>query len=325
METGKADAPLDGQLAGELIQFWEGIFKEPMAEFRGVLDGSESEANRNTIYWAREGGRLIGACYLTTSVALPVLGGLGGVGVSPEFRRRGIASGMCRSARDDFRRRGGRAAFLATGSPDAARVYERLGWRRLTGAHIMANLTQQHSPEEFLSSYFRAAGPASVTEATAADRIPVIPLVASPHPWPLLDANAAMLSTRYAVQGSCMGLFPRYEELVRDGRGACFAARDRDGRTLGMATARLTESQEACVDGFTHPDHDGAWPDLIGRATRWAAQRGARTLFSHASADDGGKRHALRSLGFREAGSPTELELVGNRINCVRMERATGD
>ena len=325
METGNCDVPLAEQFAEELAVFWESIFQEFMGELGSVLTGSESEVNRNTVYWARDGGRLVGVCNLTVGVALPCLGGLGGVGVAPQFRRRGIASSLCRSARDDFRRRGGLALFLATGNAEAARVYGRLGWRRLAGANIMANVTGDGSPEEFLVDYFWEAGPASVTEVTAACRIPVIPLLALPHPWRLLDANAAMVSTRYAVQGSCMGLFPRYEAVCRNERGACFAARDAGARVVGLATARLTESQEACVDGFTHPDHSDIWPDLIERAASWAQERGARTQLSHASAEHRDKRDALRGLGLRDAGSPVELELVGNRITCVRMERTTGD
>ena len=35
-----------------------------------------------------------------------------------------------------------------------------------------------------------------------------------------------------------MGLYPRYAKLVEQGAGAWFAARTRDGRLVGLASAR---------------------------------------------------------------------------------------
>jgi len=55
---------------------------------------------------------------------------------------------------------------------------------------------------------------------TPAARIPMIPLLVSPHDEVMLDANAGMVSTKFAVQHLCMGLFPRYDRLTRCGWGA---------------------------------------------------------------------------------------------------------
>ena len=48
-----------------------------------------------------------------------------------------------------------RRFFLGTVNPAAARVYHRLGWRKLAGAEVMANILSGESPEAFLVEYFQ--------------------------------------------------------------------------------------------------------------------------------------------------------------------------
>ena len=129
-----------------------------------VLLGHEVPETIITAYIRRLGGKLAGACLVATSKEMPSLGGFGEVATSPDARRSGIATQLSRQARDDFGERGGRALFLGTGNPDAARIYFRLGWRKLAGANLMVNVMNGDSPEEFLVDYFRDLGPATVRD-----------------------------------------------------------------------------------------------------------------------------------------------------------------
>ena len=168
-----------------------------------VLLGREVPETIITVHVRRLGDKLAGACLVATSRGLPSLGGFGEVATSPDARRSGIATDLSRRARDDFGERGGQALFLGTGNPDAARIYFRLGWRKLAGANLMVNVLNSDSPEGFLVDYFRDLGPATVRGPSPADRVPMIPLLVSPQDWQMLDSNTGMLSTRYAVQDSC--------------------------------------------------------------------------------------------------------------------------
>ena len=82
-----------------------------------------------------------------------------------------------------FRDHGGEALFLATSAPNAARVYDSLGWRRLLGSRVMLLTFGPQSPEEYVEEHLRRTGPVSVGPATAADRTAIIPLLVSPHEW----------------------------------------------------------------------------------------------------------------------------------------------
>lgn len=315
------EPPLPEDLTEELIAFWKGTFGTPYEGFRAALQGAERAQNRDVLYLMQRGERLGGTCRLTVSRANPRLGGVGEVATSLEFRRQGIAGALCARALEDFGAHGGQALFLGTSNPDAARVYHRLGWRKLPGANVMAFIAGGDSPEAFLVDLFREGGAAAVGPGTAVDRIPMIPLLISPHDWQALDANAGMFSTRYVVQISCMSLYTRYEALTREGRGAWFSARTDRGLVVGLSSACLDGSGGCRVDGFTHPNDPDVWKDLIQAAMRWGTARGAPSCRARVSVEDEDKRTLFEALGFQEVGTGEAFDLEGKQVASVLLER----
>ena len=229
----RLEAPLEPGLVEELFAFWEPIFGGPIDITPETLLGSEGTQSRITVYTRRLGSNLAGACLVASSKTLPALGGLGEVATSPETRRTGIATELSRQARDDFANGGGQALFLGTVNHAAARIYFRLGWRKLAGANLMVNVLDGRSPEEFLVDYFCGIGPADVRDPSPADRVPMIPLLVSPHDWQALDLNTGMMSTRYAVQDSCLGLYRRYMALTKGRTGSVVLRERRQGSVGG--------------------------------------------------------------------------------------------
>ena len=317
----RLEVPVPESLSNELTSFWTEVFGAPDEDLSPVLAGEELAHNADTIYLRRRGERLAGTCLLTVPKALPTLGGFGEVATDPEFRGTGIATELCGQSVEDFTAGGGQALFLGTGNPDAARVYHRLGWRKLAGANVMALIASGDSPEGFLVDLFREPAPAAVGAGSAADRVPMVPLILSPHDWQVMDANAGTLSTRHSLQGGCMSLYPRYTAVAKDGRGAWFSAKTADGRAVGLSTARLDGGGECQVDGFTHGDHQSAWQGLIESAAGWGAAHGAATSWAAVSVEDEDKMALFESLGFRRAGSATGFDLGGRVVGAVRVER----
>ena len=319
----RLDIPITQDLTDELYDFLDEIFGGPSPDLPpSVVLGEEEEHNRNILYLTRRGDRLAGTCLTTISRAVPTLAGFGEVATHPDFRRSGISTDLCGQAVDEFRSGGGEAFFLGTGNPTAARVYHRLGWRKLAGANVMANISSGDSPEAFLTDYFRAPGPSTVRPASAADRIPMIPLLHSPHDWQVLDANAGLYSTRYRVQNSCMGLYPKYATIAEEGRGAWFSAATGDGHVVGLATARLDDKGGCQVDGFTHKYHQTAWGPLIQSAIDWGANDGASSWWAAVSVEDEEKQAMFESLGFGRSGAGESFDLDGREVESVRLERA---
>ena len=317
----RVEAPIPTALAGELRALWDDIFEysdehPPDVPPEAYL-GSETDHNRLRVYLERWAETLAGTCALTVSKRMPRLGGFGEVATRPELRGSGIATRLCGRAVEEFRAAGGQALFLGTTSPAARRIYHRLGWRKLAGAEVMANIRGRDTPEAFLVDYFREPGEVTVVPATPAVRVPMIPLLHAPHNWQVLDANAGMYSTRYCVQYSCMGIYRRYLAAL-GGAGEWFCARTADGRVVGLATVRCAGA--ACqVDGFAHPYFAAAWPDLMAAATARAAARGADECRAVVCVEDEEKRSLFAGLGFRAAGADADFLLDGRAVGAVRI------
>ena len=316
------EVPIPEELVDELFPFWASIFGEVLPDIaREVFLGAEEDYNGGTLYLRREGESLASTCFTMKSKTVPILAGFGEVATEPRFRGRGIATELCRRAVEDVRAGGGEAFFLGTVNPAAARVYHRLGWRKLAGANVMANILSGKSPEAFLVDYFAGEG-AKVVESSPADRIPMIPLILCPHDWQVLDANTNVFSTRYATQNSCMGLYVRYERVRLSGEGAWFAAKTTEGKVVGLSTARKDEGGAFQIDAFAHVRFSDVWEELAQAAIGKSGELGEGRCYAVVSVEDEEKQSWFKSLGFRGTGEGKAFELDGRRVASVRMERS---
>ena len=242
----KLRIPIDGGLNDRLQAFWRDIFGDAPDIEPAVLLGSETDHNTSDLYLVEEDGRAISTTMVTTCNALPELGGFGEVATVPEARGRGLATALCRQSVEDFAEGGGKALFLGTVNPDAARIYHRLGWRKLASSIVWALITDDRSPEAFLVDYFSNPGPAAVEDGGPGVRVPMVPLIVTPHDWRVLDANTGIFSARYAMVRSCMGLYPKYQALREGGAGQlvrCQGRAETHRRPLDSRHGRLPRVQ----------------------------------------------------------------------------------
>jgi GNAT superfamily N-acetyltransferase len=313
----RIESPLRAGLTSELTTFWEDIFGVSYERFCDVLAGAEQGLNRNILYLVRYGSKLVGTTQLTVSCSNPQLGGLGEVATATLQRRRGIGRKLSEQARDDFSAQGGEALFLGTVNRSAEQIYHSLGWQKFASANVMCLVTGDRSPEEFLVDHFRGNGDVHVTAGSATQRIAMIPLIVCPHNCQILDANLNLFSTRYAVQGSCMGLFPRYETLRHDAAGEWFAATTLDGRLVGLATARRHGADVVQVDGFAHRNFSAALRDLLMACLRWAEERGATQCLARIATGDEKKREVIELLGLSQSGDSPDFNCNGTAIRTI--------
>ena len=315
MGSHRYETPIGKELARELFAFWEEIFgpEDPDIPI-GVFLGEEADHNRHVVLLERDNDVLTGTCGIMTPHADSRFAGIGEVATRPEYRGRGIARRLCQQALDDFTENGGEAVFLGTENPGAARIYYRLGWRRIAGTTVYANITNGDSPEEYLADYFRSPSPVNIVTGDASLRVPMIPLLLTPHDWQVLDGNlpTPMISTRYATQNSCMGLCRKYYYLVKRDNAAWFAAKTSDERLVGISTAWIDADNVCRVDGFVHARFNDSYDALIGAAIDWGNERDATRCVTRLSVEDEEKRANFEAFGFR-AGSLDGTFTLGDR------------
>lgn len=316
----KHEFPLEKSFSRELVGFWENIFGPGSVDMSlKVMMGDEIHQNSNTLFIEQISDRIVGTCVLTIDKQENRIGGLGEVATDPEFRGSGIATKLCGLAVDHFCDTRGSALFLGTGNSNAARIYHRLGWSKLPGTQVMVRISDGESPEEFLDDYFKSDGMWTVRCGSVSDRLPLIPLLIIPHAWYVLDMNVGIFSSRYRVQRSCMGLYPRYEGVSSNHEGAWFSCVTGQGRIVGLSTAKLDLSGGCMVDGFTHNLWSESWEDLMAAAISWSDSQSVRP-WTAVSLYDEEKRLFLQELGFRSKGRTVVLDSGNGRIKADRLE-----
>ena len=140
----------------------------------------------------------------------------------------------------------------------------------------------------------------------------------------MLDANVQMFSTRYAIQKSCEGLYPRYQAVRRGGQGNWFVARTEDGCVVGLSTVLINEEGKSRIDGFAHPRHLTCMGGLIDNAMRWGAAQGASIHQALISETDATKLTQFESAGFQIVAKADPFMLNDRRLPAVRLERPSG-
>ena len=311
MHSHRYETPIGEPLAKELFAFWEQIFgpEDPDIPI-GVFLGEEAEHNRHVVLAERDRDVLAGTCGIMTPRNNPEFAGIGEVATRPEYRGRGIAGQLCGQALDEFAANGGEAVFLGTENPAAARIYHRLGWRKIANSTDYVNVTTGDSPEEYLADYFRTSSPVKIVPGNASLRVPMIPLLLTPHDWHVLDGNlpTPMISTRYAEQNSCMGLCRKYYYLVKRDNADWFAAKTSDGRLVGIATAWFDGENICHVDGFIHARFMDSYDALMNATIGWGTQQESVQIAAKLSVEDEEKRAEFEALGFRPSPSPSKGE-----------------
>ena len=141
---------LDPESVRQMHQLWLAGFGNDFVSDvpDDVLYGEENRWNRTNIYRHISEEQTISTAIVISPLALPSLGGLGEVCTAPRSRGEGLATRICQQLVKDFQRAEGLALFLGTVNPDAARIYERLGWQhinrsKLVGTSVAARQRKQ--------------------------------------------------------------------------------------------------------------------------------------------------------------------------------------
>ncbi len=187
---------------GEAGEISRAVYDELREEFLpDILTGRHGADALFTVGTALVEGALAACCWMGVGRKRPELGVLAGVVTLPRYRGRGLATRMVGDLCDLFDHRGGRTLFLGVSNPVARRIYEKLGFRRLTGRILARGDSCAVPPPE------SPANPCRSRRATPGDIAAVVPLYLDLHPAVLLDARIGLPSSRIVEAWRCVRIF----------------------------------------------------------------------------------------------------------------------
>ena len=93
--------PLDSKSILQMHQLWLTAFGDDFVSDvpDGILYGDESDWNTTNIYRHMDDNQTIATAIVIRSLAIPSLGGLGEVATHPQYRGKGLATGICQRLR----------------------------------------------------------------------------------------------------------------------------------------------------------------------------------------------------------------------------------
>lgn len=231
--------------------------EEEKLERRQLL-GIESEYNEDYLFVAFEDGKLLGNIHLTINLSNHAFGCLGGLVTLPEARGRGIATKLFGEACDFFDSLGGELLLLGTSNMLAARIYEKFGFKFISGTAIMARV-KDGSYFDFCKSIY-SEKEYTIEEMDDGCRVPIIPLIAERGRDLLMDYNAKILNNKYATQNSCSGLYPRFLDIKKSGR--VFVAKLKNQGVCAVLTERILDGVSN-IDCFAYSGFENVLPELL--------------------------------------------------------------
>ena len=276
---------------------------------RKQLSGSESDYNDDYLFTAWEDGKLLGNLHLTINTKNKAFGVLGGLVTVPESRGKGVATKLFGDACEKFDSLGGGLLFLGTGNLMAARMYEKFGFKFISGTVIMARAKGSSLFDMCKNIYCEKEF--DLVKMDDGCRIPIIPLIAERGRDILMDANANIINNLYATQISCTGLYPRFLKIKE--KGNVWVAKLNNQGICAILTEKI-DGDIHNLDCFAYSGYEEILPKMLEKTINSGTKYSA--IICKKDLD---KLKVFKSFGFVENGE-YDYEFNNIHIPCFRLQ-----
>jgi len=295
MELIRRIVPYDASAALKLLEDTFGY--EEVAVEAPQLMGKESTVNTDIVWEAWEGNQLLGTIHATIPKVCPTICGLSAMATHPSARGKGLGRVLFAKIIEEFESQGVTTAFLGTSNPIAAKLYHSLGFSFLSGSHVMVRYSHGDTVDYCREYFSPVREDCRILKDDSAIRIPMIPLTLMGGNTKVLDVNTGLFHRDFVTQRSCMGLYPRYDALLKND-GHFYAAVDDSGIVGVILSTMPTElgirADFFCCDGF-----ESILPILLDACNE--------DVYLQVAECDAKKQELVQKLGFSPAG---EVELL---------------
>ena len=290
MELKKMIAPFD---AAEVLQHLEQIFgiEERLLE-ECQLNGSESDLNRDIVYLAYENNTLLGMIHATIPLSTPYVAGLSAMFTTDAARGKGLGKILFGKIVEEVSSHDVRLTVLGTSNPIAAKLYAQFGFGFCPGSNVMARFSKGNMVDFSRDYYQKIQGTAKILRGDPSMRIPMIPLVLQTNFGLILDINTSIFNCATITERSCMGLFPRYVALRKQG-GDFYMVFDEAGTLGAVGSVSPQEGGLFRADFFSLPAFEPVIPELIDKIEDTFGK-----VYFEIACNDNTKERILKENGF---------------------------
>lgn len=287
-----------------------------------VVTGEFEAVSRDVFFLGLMDGEIVATTWYGTPAETGDVGTFGRVITAREHRLKGIATGLCQAALDDFTRLDGWVMHLGTGLEGHAHgIYRSIGYRDynyLVGNGTVMRAVVRGDYDEFEAEYFAAGRAVSLQPLSWGDLARAELLYNLPH-WFLKD-----YSLRIYANSPFEGQFFDLMTGVERGEPGLALMTDA-GRLVGLAYSGRTgagggaQDHVRVLECLVHPNYAEEGARLVSAvADRIAAGK----VLAYASALDVQKCEALQEAGFeREAVLAEALQDAGSEFDLYVYSR----
>jgi GNAT superfamily N-acetyltransferase len=320
IELHRMTAPLVAEAAREVECLLLGIFEHGDYSFGAALSGECSDTLDCTFFLAKYKSQLVGAAGCLYALRNPAICVVGPVGVVPEYRGRGIGTGLVASLLKHLQHNDCVAAYLGVAQGSSARrLYESLGFRPIRGIVMQHLLRPQPQFEE---NYFRRCDDTDIRGVQWGD-LPGIALLASlPCTMYTFDLRRGIFSSRYVDPGRFPSIFPEMMKAheIHGGLANVLTAGPQEN-TVGVAHfCRLPgEAQPhiAQLDFYVHDNFLDRAELLVRKTIEKSIALSVRRLYCHCLECDRLKRDIIEALGAKRTAVLANNVLLSGRYGNV--------
>ena len=295
MELFRRTVPYDASAALKLLEDTFG-YEEVLVEAPQLM-GAETAVNTDIVWEAWEDNQLVGTIHTTIPKSFPTICGLSAMATHPSLRGKGLGRILFAKIIEEYESQGVTTAFLGTSNPIAAKLYHSLGFSFLSGSHVMLRYRQGDTVDFCRTHFSPVRQDCLILKDDSSIRIPLIPLVLMGGNTKVLDVNTNLFHRDFVTQRSCMGLYPRYDTLLKQG-GHFYGAVDEAGILGALLSTMPTENgiraDFFCCDGF-----DGLLSKLLDTCDE--------AFYLQIAECDEKKQAMAKNLGFSPVGDPQIL------------------
>jgi len=295
-----AIAPFENELAWEVESLLLRIFEYGDYSFRSALRGEYAQSLNCVYFLAKYNENIIGAAGCLYSRINPAIAIVGPVCVLPEYRSKGIGTGLLESIIEHLKQNNCMAAYLAVNHNNpAVSMYSKIGFMQYQG--IVRRLLLREK-KVFDKTYFSNTKNAHVREAVWGDFPGFQALITEPGGMYSVINSKHIFSSRYVEPARFLSLFPELmKENKKSGGLLNVLAAGTQETIVGFANIKKLPSkanEHICeLEYFVHDNYIENTKELVSTTIHAFMNPSIKKIYSYCVGGDIIKRNIIESIG----------------------------